>query len=79
MPRVRRPASGQLIIAIDPGAFAGSDLFLDRLAVLARAIESDAAARLPGSRRLALRERGATRRRGSGRRASRRGSGARRA
>jgi (2R)-3-sulfolactate dehydrogenase (NADP+) len=48
---------GQLIIAIDPGAFAGSDLFLDRLAVLARTIESDAAARLPGSRRLALRER----------------------
>jgi (2R)-3-sulfolactate dehydrogenase (NADP+) len=51
------PGVGQLIIAIDPGAFAGSDLFLDRLAVLARTIESDAAARLPGSRRLALRER----------------------
>jgi (2R)-3-sulfolactate dehydrogenase (NADP+) len=51
------PGVGQLLIAIDPDAFAGRDLFLDRLAVLARTIENDGAARLPGSRRIALRER----------------------
>src|SRR6185295_3951975 len=51
------PGVGQLIIAIDPGAFAGSDAFLDRLAVLARTIEADAGVRLPGSRRIALRAR----------------------
>jgi (2R)-3-sulfolactate dehydrogenase (NADP+) len=50
------PGVGQLLIAIDPGAFAGRDVFLDRIAVLARAIEGDGDARLPGSRRLALRE-----------------------
>ena len=49
------PGVGQLLIAIDPGAFAGRDLFADRIAVLARAIEGDGGARLPGSRRLALR------------------------
>jgi (2R)-3-sulfolactate dehydrogenase (NADP+) len=51
------PGVGQLLIAIDPGAFAGADLFAERVAFLARTIESDGAARLPGSRRLALRER----------------------
>ena len=51
------PGVGQLLIAIDPDAFAGRDLFLDRLAVLARTIEGDGAVRLPGSRRIALRER----------------------
>jgi len=50
------PAVGQFLIAIDPGAFAGRDLFLDRLALLAQSIE-DEGARLPGSRRIALRER----------------------
>jgi (2R)-3-sulfolactate dehydrogenase (NADP+) len=50
------PAVGQLLIAIDPDAFAGRDLFLDRLAVLAGAIEGGTKARLPGSRRLAARE-----------------------
>ena len=50
------PGVGQLIIAIDPDAFAGREACLDRLAVLARAIEADTSARLPGSRRLAARE-----------------------
>lgn len=50
------PGAGQLLIAIDPGGFAGADLFADRLAALAGAIETDDGARLPGSRRLALRE-----------------------
>ena len=50
------PGVGQLLIAIDPGAFAGRDAVLDRIAALARTIEADAGARLPGSRRLALRE-----------------------
>jgi (2R)-3-sulfolactate dehydrogenase (NADP+) len=50
------PGVGQLLIAIDPGAFAGADLFAQRVAVLAQTIESDGSARLPGSRRLALRE-----------------------
>src|SRR5262245_38162323 len=49
------PGVGQLLLAIDPGAFAGRDVFLDRIALLARTIEADAGARLPGARRLALR------------------------
>lgn len=49
------PGVGQLLIAIDPAAFAGRDVVLDRIALLAHTIESDGA-RLPGSRRLALRE-----------------------
>jgi (2R)-3-sulfolactate dehydrogenase (NADP+) len=49
------PALGQFIIAIDPGAFAGADVFADRLELLASAIEEDEGARLPGSRRAALR------------------------
>jgi (2R)-3-sulfolactate dehydrogenase (NADP+) len=48
------PGTGQLIIAIDPAAFgAGAGRFAD----LARAIEAQAGARLPGARRLALRHR----------------------
>lgn len=47
---------GQLLIAIDPGALAGADAFADRIAALAQAIEAGSGARLPGSRRLALRE-----------------------
>jgi (2R)-3-sulfolactate dehydrogenase (NADP+) len=49
------PGVGQLLIAIDPGAFAGRDVVLDRVAQLAQAIEGEGA-RLPGSRRLAARE-----------------------
>lgn len=50
------PGVGQFLVAIDPAAFAGSETFLDRFTVLADAIEQDPGARLPGSRRLALRE-----------------------
>lgn len=50
------PGVGQLILAIDPGAFAGRDVFADRMATLAATIEADGDARLPGTRRLALRE-----------------------
>ncbi len=49
------PALGQFMIAIDPGAFAGADVFANRLELLACAIEEDEGARLPGSRRAALR------------------------
>ncbi|HEY5832160.1 MAG: Ldh family oxidoreductase [Hyphomicrobiaceae bacterium] len=49
------PGVGQLLIAIDPGAFAGRDAVLDRVARLAQAVEGEGA-RLPGSRRLAARE-----------------------
>ena len=50
------PGVGQFLIAIDPGAFAGQSAFLDRIGALAQVIERDAGARLPGSRRIALRE-----------------------
>jgi len=49
------PGVGQLLLAVDPGAFAGREIFLDRIAGLTRMIEADIGARLPGSRRLALR------------------------
>jgi (2R)-3-sulfolactate dehydrogenase (NADP+) len=49
------PGTGQLILAIDPAAFAGGDAVLDRITAMAEAIDADGA-RLPGSRRLALRE-----------------------
>jgi (2R)-3-sulfolactate dehydrogenase (NADP+) len=50
------PGVGQFLIAIDPGAFAGEDVFLDRMAGLCGLISDDPGARLPGSRRMALRE-----------------------
>lgn len=46
------PGTGQLLMAIDPAALGG----LGRLGVLAHMIEGDDGARLPGSRRAALRE-----------------------
>jgi (2R)-3-sulfolactate dehydrogenase (NADP+) len=49
------PQTGQLIIAIDPAGF-GHSSFGERIQVLAQAIESQGGARLPGARRLALRE-----------------------
>lgn len=51
------PGVGQLIVAIDASAFGGDDVARDRLATLAAAIAGDGGARLPGSRRHALRER----------------------
>ena len=50
------PGVGQFFIAIDPGAFGGAEVFADRIAALAGMIEGDGDARLPGSRRIALRE-----------------------
>ena len=50
------PGVGQFLIAVDPGAFGGTDVFADRIAALAGMIEGDGDARLPGSRRIALRE-----------------------
>ncbi|WP_127079563.1 Ldh family oxidoreductase [Rhodomicrobium lacus] len=47
------PATGQLLIAIDPLVF--SDNALERFAVLARMIEAQEGARLPGARRYQIR------------------------
>ena len=49
------PGVGQLLLVADPDAFVGREAFLDRTASLTRMIEADAGARLPGTRRLALR------------------------
>ncbi|MDX2239004.1 MAG: Ldh family oxidoreductase [Hyphomonadaceae bacterium] len=51
------PGTGQLIIVFDPAAFAAGAL--DRFAELARAIEAETGARLPGARRLAARAKAA--------------------
>ena len=49
------PGTGQLIVALDPAAFGGADA-VARFGALAAMIEAQAGARLPGRRRLALRE-----------------------
>lgn len=49
-----RPGTGQLIMALDPDAFASG--FADRFASLAAAIEGQEGARLPGQRRVGLRQ-----------------------
>jgi (2R)-3-sulfolactate dehydrogenase (NADP+) len=49
------PGVGQFLIAVDPGAFGGTELFAQRMALLAQTIAGDGA-RLPGTRRIALRE-----------------------
>jgi (2R)-3-sulfolactate dehydrogenase (NADP+) len=46
------PGVGQVIIAIDPEAFAGRQIFLERMGDLIARLESDQGARLPGARRL---------------------------
>jgi (2R)-3-sulfolactate dehydrogenase (NADP+) len=50
------PGVGQLFIAIAPDAFAGRARVIERIEMLAAAIEGDVGARLPGTRRVALRE-----------------------
>ncbi len=45
-----RPRLGQAILAIDPGALAGRDVFLDRIETLVAAMLGDAGVRVPGSR-----------------------------
>ncbi len=49
------PGTGQLIIAFDPQIIGGPDVFA-RFAALAASIEAQPGARLPGARRLELRE-----------------------
>jgi (2R)-3-sulfolactate dehydrogenase (NADP+) len=49
------PGTGQLILVFDPAPFGGSGI-LGRFAMLAAAIEQQPGARLPGTRRLALRQ-----------------------
>jgi (2R)-3-sulfolactate dehydrogenase (NADP+) len=49
------PETGHLIIAVDPAAF-GHERFAERLATLCVMIESQEGARLPGQRRLTLRQ-----------------------
>lgn len=49
-----RPRLGQAVLAVDPGALAGRDTFLDRVEALVGAMLGDAGVRLPGSRRAAL-------------------------
>jgi (2R)-3-sulfolactate dehydrogenase (NADP+) len=51
------PAVGQLVIVIDPGALGGAEALAERVGALAEAIAAEGAARVPGSRRLGLRER----------------------
>lgn len=51
------PGTGQLIIALDPAALGGNPA---RFAVLARAIEQQAGARVPGQRRLEARRQAAS-------------------
>ena len=50
------PGVGQFVVAIDPSAFASNNVYFARFADLADEFDSDAGARLPGSRRLALRD-----------------------
>jgi (2R)-3-sulfolactate dehydrogenase (NADP+) len=52
------PAVGQLILALDPGAFSGPD-FGPRMGQIAAAFQDEAGVRLPGDRRLELRARAA--------------------
>ena len=49
-----RPGLGQAIIAIDPGALAGRDAFLERVEALVEAMLADEGVRLPGTRRNTL-------------------------
>lgn len=51
------PATGQLLLAFDPSAFAANAL--ERFAVLASSVEAQAGARLPGVRRFTLRKQAA--------------------
>ena len=50
------PGVGQLLIVIDPGVFGQSARVLERVEELCGAIGAEAGARLPGARRMALRD-----------------------
>ncbi|MEC9368891.1 MAG: Ldh family oxidoreductase, partial [Pseudomonadota bacterium] len=53
------PGVGQFFLLIDPEAFAGRDHFLHRIEVILESIASQEGARIPGSRREALRKKAA--------------------
>ena len=55
------PGTGQLLIVFDPAAFGGGGT-VERFAALAGALTDQPGARLPGARRAASRQTGATRR-----------------
>jgi (2R)-3-sulfolactate dehydrogenase (NADP+) len=50
------PGVGQFLILIDPASFGGSDVFAARFEALASMIEADGGARLPGQKRVKLRD-----------------------
>jgi (2R)-3-sulfolactate dehydrogenase (NADP+) len=54
----KAPDMGHLFLALDPGPTSGG-AFSARMAALAAAVASDPAVRLPGSRRLVLRDQAA--------------------
>jgi (2R)-3-sulfolactate dehydrogenase (NADP+) len=54
-----RPRLGHAIIAVDPGALAGSDIFAERIEAFLAAMTAEPGVRLPGSRRQALAARAA--------------------
>lgn len=47
---------GQAVLAIDPGALAGNDVYLERVETLVAAMMEEEGVRLPGERRAGLRE-----------------------
>lgn len=49
-----RPRLGQFLLAVDPGALAGTAVYLDRIEALAEAALADPGVRLPGDRRRGL-------------------------
>jgi (2R)-3-sulfolactate dehydrogenase (NADP+) len=49
------PAVGQLLLVIDPGAFAGEEAFAERIGALAEMAGQEQGVRLPGARRLEMR------------------------
>jgi (2R)-3-sulfolactate dehydrogenase (NADP+) len=49
-----RPRLGQAVLAVDPGALAGREAFLDRVEAMVAATLGEAGVRLPGARRAAL-------------------------
>ncbi len=52
-----RPRIGQAFLAIDPGALAGNERYLERVETLVAAMTADAEVRLPGSKRFAAERR----------------------
>ena len=55
--RGNRPRVGQLFIAIDPDALAGTDVYASRVEALVAAMHEDPEVRLPGARRFAAERR----------------------